>query len=446
MPDGAMIEVEHLTKVYRNYTRREGLGGAVLDLFKRRHRMIRAVDDVSFSIARGEIVGYIGANGAGKSTTIKMLTGILTPTGGTMTVNGLTPQKDRYAHARQIGVVFGQRTQLWWDLAVIEAFHLLRRIYEIPEARYRQRLEHFIEVLDIRDQLHQPVRKLSLGQRMKCDLCASLLHSPPLLFLDEPTIGLDVAVKERIRRFIKYINREEQSTIILTTHDLTDIEELCPRIIIIDNGKILYDGSQAEIKDRFGRMRRVILQFKQDYLPQFTGLPLPPPELPIGFAGLDPLKLERRDAAAEAAEFAPAGREGQDSAAGPRNGNGGNGARDEAQQAAAEQALPGPRVEPDGQPPEAGGEERASEGVNTLDEPGARQFMAQLCAVMDDGSLLRVRRLSLEQYQVSFDRTKHTAGEVIGRLLERYSVEDLELREPELGDIVRAIYEGKHTL
>ncbi len=346
-------------------------------------------------------------------------------------------------------MVFGQRTQLWWDLAVIEAFHLLRRIYEIPEAQYRRRLEHFIEVLDIREQLHQPVRKLSLGQRMKCDLCASLLHSPPLLFLDEPTIGLDVAVKERIRRFIKYINREEQSTIILTTHDLTDIEELCPRIIIIDNGKILYDGSQTEIKDRFGRMRRVILQFKQDYLPQFASQPLPPPELPIGFAGLDPLKLERRDAAAEAAEFAPRGAAasgGHSARDAGGQGNGTGGVRDEVAQTAAEQGVPGPELEADGQPPEAGGEERAIVGVNSLDEPGARQFMAQLCRVMDDGSLLRVRRLSLEQYQVSFDRTKHTAGEVIGRLLERYSVEDLELREPELGDIVRAIYEGKHTL
>lgn len=439
MSTEAMIHAERLTKVYRNYARREGLAGAVLDLFQRRYRMIRAVDDVSFDIARGEIVGYIGANGAGKSTTIKMLTGILTPTSGKMAVNGLTPQRDRYAHARQIGVVFGQRTQLWWDLAVIEAFHLLRRIYEIPEERYRQRLEHFIEVLDIREQLHQPVRKLSLGQRMKCDLCASLLHSPPLLFLDEPTIGLDVAVKERIRRFIKYINREEQSTIILTTHDLTDIEELCPRIIIIDNGKILYDGSQEEIKDRFGRMRRVILQFKEDYLPKYARLPLPSSALPIGFAGLDPLMLERRAGGG--------GNTGVQPTPAIAEGNGGDGVQDEAQLAAAEQAVPGPaQPSADGQPPEAGGEEASVSGVNSLDEPGARQFMAEMCTVMDDGGMLRVRRLSLGQYQVSFDRSRYTAGEVIGRLLERYCVDDLELREPELGDIVRAIYEGKHTL
>ena len=260
MDSAPIISVERLSKVYRNFDRREGITGALLDLFHRRYRDVRAVDGVSFSIARGEMVGYIGANGAGKSTTIKMLTGILTPTGGSISVNGLVPGRDRYAHARQIGVVFGQRTQLWWDLAVVEAFHLLQKIYRVPPADYRTRLERFIEVLDIGDQLHQPVRKLSLGQRMKCDLCASLLHNPPLLFLDEPTIGLDVAVKERIRRFIRYTNREQRTTIVLTTHDLTDIEELCPRIIIIDRGHVLYDGPTAEIKERVSQMRRSPLQ------------------------------------------------------------------------------------------------------------------------------------------------------------------------------------------
>jgi ABC-2 type transport system ATP-binding protein len=222
-----IITVRNLTKVYRNSDRRVGIAGAFQDLFSRRYREIRAVDEISFEIRRGEMVGYIGANGAGKSTTIKMLVGILSPTSGLIDVNGLTPMKQRYAHARQIGVVFGQRTQLWWDLAVIEAFNLLQQIYQIPSADYRRRLDVFVDVLDISGQLHQPVRKLSLGQRMKCDLCASLLHNPPLLFLDEPTIGLDVAVKERIRRFIRAVNLEENSTIILTTHDLTDIEELC---------------------------------------------------------------------------------------------------------------------------------------------------------------------------------------------------------------------------
>src|SRR5687767_14394554 len=226
------------------------------DLFFRRYRSLNAVDGVSFDIARGEIVGYIGANGAGKSTTIKMLTGILAPTSGEITVNGLVPGRQRYAHARQIGVVFGQRTQLWWDLAVMEAFRLLQKIYRVPEADFQRRLTRFIDVLDIGGQLRQPVRKLSLGQRMKCDLAASLLHAPPILFLDEPTIGLDVAVKERVRRFIREINAEEQVTIILTTHDLTDIEELCERLILIDAGRILYDGSREEIYARFGQQRR----------------------------------------------------------------------------------------------------------------------------------------------------------------------------------------------
>ncbi|HES58718.1 MAG TPA: ATP-binding cassette domain-containing protein, partial [Firmicutes bacterium] len=280
-----MIRVEHLTKVYRSFDRREGILGALRDLFNRRYRDIRAVSDVSFSIDRGEMVGYIGANGAGKSTTIKMLTGILSPTSGEMVVNGLVPQKNRYAHARQIGVVFGQRTQLWWDLAVIEAFHLLQKIYQVPIEDYRKRLEMFIDVLDIREQLHQPVRKLSLGQRMKCDLAASLLHRPAILFLDEPTIGLDVAVKERIRRFVRFINSEYESTILLTTHDLTDIEELCPRIIIIDEGRILFDGPTEEIKRRFGHNRRVVLDFRRDYLPQYAEQPLPPSDLPLSFPG-----------------------------------------------------------------------------------------------------------------------------------------------------------------
>ena len=388
---GPIIQVELLTKVYRSSQRREGLTGAVLDLFKRRYRTIRAVDSINFSIERGEMVGYIGANGAGKSTTIKMLTGILTPTSGTMALNGLDPRRNRYAHARQIGVVFGQRTQLWWDLAVIEAFNLLQKIYEIPQPLYRQRLDRFIEVLDISEQLHQPVRKLSLGQRMKCDLCASLLHNPPLLFLDEPTIGLDVAVKERIRRFIREVNREEQSTVMLTTHDLTDIEELCPRLIIIDAGKILYDGPTAEIKDRFGRRRRVVLSFKRDYLPEYSGQSQPEDEVPVAFAGQP---------------YHP--------------------------------AAVGRRISTGSAPPQT-----AVVQVSSLDEPGARQFMAGLAKVMDDGAYLRVRRLNPRQYQVSFDRTRYTASAVITQLLGNFEVDDLELREPELSDIIRAIYEGR---
>ncbi|MBN2083293.1 ATP-binding cassette domain-containing protein [bacterium] len=416
MDSQPIITVSGLTKVYRSYDRREGLGGALLDLFKRRYRDVRAVDGVSFEIGRGEMVGYIGANGAGKSTTIKMLTGILTPTSGGISVNGLEPQRERYRHARQIGVVFGQRTQLWWDLAVIEAFHLLQKIYKVPSDLYRQRLDTFIEVLDISEQLHTPVRKLSLGQRMKCDLCASLLHKPPLLFLDEPTIGLDVAVKERIRRFIRYINREEGTTIILTTHDLTDIEELCPRIIIIDQGRVIYDGATEEIKDRFGRRRRVVLSFKRDYLPEYAGRPLPATEVPIAFAGPDPAKQDLAQILAaeepQVDSLAPLGKVGHEE---PGDGS---------------ETI----------------ETAVSETVNSLDEPGARQFMAELAAVMGDGTYLKVRRLNLRQYQLSFDRGKYTAGQVIGRLLEQFAVDDLELHEPELADIVRAIYEGRHQI
>ncbi|MCH7472521.1 ATP-binding cassette domain-containing protein [bacterium] len=381
------MTVERLTKVYRNFDRREGITGALVDLFARRYREIRAVDDANFTINSGEIVGYIGANGAGKSTTIKMLTGILMPTSGRISVRGLDPMKDHYAHARQIGVVFGQRTQLWWDLAVIEAFHLLQKIYRIPPADYRRRLDAFVAVLGIGGQLHQPVRKLSLGERMKCDLCASLLHNPPLLFLDEPTIGLDVAVKERVRGLIRQINREQGCTIILTTHDLTDIEELCPRIIIIDDGKIIYDGKLAQIKRRFGQTRRVVLEFNKDYLPGYAAKPLPDAEVPIRFAGYEPSGSE--DAAAA---------------------------------------------------------ESDANSANALDEPGARQFMAQLAELMPDGGYLPVRRLNVRQYQLDFDRRRYKASEVIGMLLEKYDVDDLELHEPELSDIVRGIYEGKYQV
>jgi ABC-2 type transport system ATP-binding protein len=376
-----IIQVENLSKVYRTSVRREGIGGAFIDLFARRRREIRAVDDISFQIGRGEVVGYIGANGAGKSTTIKMLTGILTPTSGRILINGLVPERNRQAHAQQIGVVFGQRTQLWWDLAVIEAFHLLQKIYRVPEEQYRQRLAKFVEVLDIEEQLHQPVRKLSLGQRMKCDLCASLLHNPPLLFLDEPTIGLDVAVKERIRRFIRYINETEGSTIILTTHDLTDIEELCPRIIIIDAGKIIFDGLTTEIKERYGRQRRVIVDFKQDYLPAHAELPAPDIALPISSAAASDQRVQGV------------------------NGN----------------ELP------------------------AADEPGARQFMAELSLLMGERAPMKVKRLAPRQYRISFDRSLYSASDVVGQLLSRYSIDDLALHEPDLGDVVREIYEGRNV-
>jgi viologen exporter family transport system ATP-binding protein len=218
---------------------------------------VRAVDHVSFSINAGEMVGYIGANGAGKSTTIKVLTGILVPGGGRVLANGYVPYRDRRHYTQHIGVVFGQRTQLWWDIAVIESFKLLKELYEVPEQQYRRRLDFFCEILNLKDYLHTPVRKLSLGERMRCDLAASLLHNPPLLFLDEPTIGLDVVAKDRIREFLKEINRTQGTTVLLTTHDLSDIEELSKRIIIIDKGRILFDGDLESMKKRLAKYNQV---------------------------------------------------------------------------------------------------------------------------------------------------------------------------------------------
>jgi len=252
-----IIEVKDLAKEFRTFRRREGVLGALQNLVVREYVTVRAVDHVSFSIAPGEMIGYIGANGAGKSTTIKMLTGILVPTGGQVTAYGYVPYRDRRRYTRHIGVVFGQRTQLWWDIAVIESFKLLKEIYEIPAQDYQQRLGFFSEILNLKEYLHTPVRKLSLGERMRCDLAASLLHNPPLLFLDEPTIGLDVVAKERIREFLKEINRTERTTVLLTTHDLSDIEELSRRIIIIDKGRILFDGDLEQMKKRLAKYNQV---------------------------------------------------------------------------------------------------------------------------------------------------------------------------------------------
>ena len=252
-----IIEVKDLTKEFRTFRRREGVLGALQNLFVREHVTVRAVDHVSFAIEPGEMVGYIGANGAGKSTTIKVLTGILVPTSGRVVSNGFVPYRERRRYTKHIGVVFGQRTQLWWDIAVIESFKLLKEIYEIPARDYRQRLDMFSDLLNLREYLHTPVRKLSLGERMRCDLAASLLHNPPLLFLDEPTIGLDVVAKDRIREFLKEVNRTEGTTVLLTTHDLSDIEELSKRIIIIDKGRILFDGDLGQMKKRLAKYNQV---------------------------------------------------------------------------------------------------------------------------------------------------------------------------------------------
>ena len=253
----ALIEVENLIKSYKTFKRKEGVKGAFINLFKREYEFVQAVNDISFHVEPGEILGYIGPNGAGKSTTIKILTGILTPTTGKVVVNGVVPYKRRQQHVKNIGVVFGQRTQLWWDIAVIEAFTLLRDIYEVSKTDFQVQLEKFDTVLDIGPLLHTPVRKLSLGQRVRCDIAASLLHNPPVVFLDEPTIGLDVAVKSNIREFIKEMNASLGTTMILTTHDLSDIEYLCQRSLIIDQGKIIFDGDLQQAKDELARKRKI---------------------------------------------------------------------------------------------------------------------------------------------------------------------------------------------
>ena len=239
--------------------------GALRNLVTRERRLVKAVDDVSFNIERGELVGYLGPNGAGKSTTIKMLTGILVPSGGELLVNGHVPWRERQACVARIGAVFGQRNTLWWDLPVIESFDLLRHIYKIPAARYAANLERFCALLALDAFLHTPVRSLSLGQMMRANLAAALLHDPDVLFLDEPTIGLDVVAKEAVRGFIQELNRDRQTTIILTTHDLLDVEKLCERVMMIDHGRLLFDGKLAELVRRFGGERELVVDMAEDY-------------------------------------------------------------------------------------------------------------------------------------------------------------------------------------
>ena len=258
----SLITVKNLTKEFRQTNRQEGLTGSIRYLFSRNYNLVRAVDNVNFEIAEGEMVGYIGRNGAGKSTTIKMLTGILVPTSGKLEINGIVPHKKRMQNARNIGVVFGQRTQLRWDIPVIETFRLLREIYEIPKNIYKDNVKLFTEILELEGLLSTPVRKLSLGQRMKCDLAASFLHNPKIVYLDEPTIGLDIVVKESVRNFIKTLNKERYTTIILTTHDLDDIEDICLRAIAIDKGKIVFDGSIQEIIALFGNYKLLVFEVR----------------------------------------------------------------------------------------------------------------------------------------------------------------------------------------
>jgi ABC-2 type transport system ATP-binding protein len=258
-----LIRVRDLVKEFRAVDRREGLRGAFLDLFSPSRRIVRAVDGVSFDVERGEMVGYIGPNGAGKSTTVKILTGILVPTSGEVVVAGLEPHADRKRHVRRIGVVFGQRTQLWWDIAVVESFRLLRKIYGVSDADFRTRLAELSSILELEPLLHVPVRKLSLGQRMRCDIAASLLHGPEILFLDEPTIGLDVVAKDGVRAFLKEVNSRLGTTVLLTTHDLRDIEELCRRILVIDRGQVIFDGGLDEVRERHAAETSVEFDFSR---------------------------------------------------------------------------------------------------------------------------------------------------------------------------------------
>jgi len=260
-----IIRVTNLQKHFKIYKHHRGGLGALRNLLTREYRLVRAVDGVSFTIETGELVGYLGPNGAGKSTTIKMLTGLLVPTSGEVRVNGRMPWKERRAYVADIGAVFGQRVTLWWDLPVIESLDLLQHIYRIPPARFRQNLAEFTALLDLAPFLNTPVRSLSLGQRMRADICAALMHDPVLLFLDEPTIGLDVVAKERIRHFIRHVNQERQTTIILTTHDLQDVEKLCRRVMIIDNGRLLFDGQLDNLRSRFGRQRQLVVDLAEPY-------------------------------------------------------------------------------------------------------------------------------------------------------------------------------------
>lgn len=255
----SIIQVKNLVKVYKVMQKEKGMIGYLKNLIHPKYKKFTAVDNININIEEGELVGYIGENGVGKSTTIKMLTGLLTPTSGEVIVNGIIPNEKRIQNNKNIGAVFGQKTQLWWDLPVIESFKLIKQMYKIPENEYKKNLKRFAEILELEDLLEKQVKNLSLGQKMRCEIAATFLHNPKIVYLDEPTIGLDVLIKENIRKFIKDINKEKNTTVILTTHDLKDIEDVCNRIILLDKGKIIYDGGKQEFKDTYGKY--VIAEF-----------------------------------------------------------------------------------------------------------------------------------------------------------------------------------------
>ena len=260
----SFIEVKNISKDFKVNKRSAGIPGMIANMFVPKFEIKKAVKDLSFTIEKGEMVGFIGPNGAGKSSTIKMLSGILCPDKGSITVGGFVPYKQRKSYVGNIGVVFGQKSQLQWDLPVIDSFELLRAIYRIPEEKYKRNLERFTEMLDMKSFINQPVRQLSLGQRMRSDIVASLLHSPEIVFFDEPTIGVDIIGKETIRSFIKELNEQDKVTMIFTTHDMQDIEQTCKRIIIIDKGSLMYDGSLQEIRNKYGTTRRLIAEFNEE--------------------------------------------------------------------------------------------------------------------------------------------------------------------------------------
>ena len=259
-----MIEIENLEKTFKILNRKEGLKGAVLDLVSRDYKYVKAVDNITMSIDKGEIVGYVGPNGAGKSTTIKMMTGILNPTSGKIIINGIEPYKHRREHTRNIGVVFGQRSQLWWSLPVIESYKVLKDIYKIDNDTYKTNLAMFEDLVHVQDLYNKPVRQLSLGQRMLCEVIAAFLHNPGVVFLDEPTIGLDISVKDNIRTLIRTLNQEKNTTIVLTSHDTSDIEALCNKVVIIDKGQLIFNDDIEQLRQMFGQYRTISLLFDHE--------------------------------------------------------------------------------------------------------------------------------------------------------------------------------------
>ncbi len=257
-----IIEVNQLSKTYKTHKREKGLANAFKSLFKREYTYKKALDKISFTISKGEIVGLVGPNGAGKSTTIKALSGVLFPSSGQVNVLGFIPWKDRKKYVKEIGVVFGQKEQLWWDLPAVDSFYLVKELYKIPESTFNKNLSYMTDLLDLKEVIKTPVKDLSLGERMKCKAVMALLHNPKLVFLDEPSIGLDVIAKDRLREFIKKVNQEKDTTFIITTHDMQDIEKLCKRIIIINHGIIVYDGLLEKIREKFLKIKRINVRFE----------------------------------------------------------------------------------------------------------------------------------------------------------------------------------------